>query len=142
MVRTGKVPGGSRRGLSLWVTVLLVGVGTLLHATADPAESARHLQLLATEPAADTVLVAPPSEIRLWFSQPPQARGLSIRLVDSRGELVDASEAAPDEADAKQVFSRPRQPLAPGAYTAHWRVLARDGHAQRGSFAFRVAPDD
>jgi copper resistance protein C len=108
-----------------------------LHLMSDPG-TALHLRLDSTEPAAGTVLPASPSEIRLFFSERPQMDGTSVRLADAGGELVATTEAVADDADARQVFIVPQDSLAPGAYTVHWRVIAQDGHAQRGDFDFEV----
>lgn len=97
-----------------------------------------HLRLVATSPAADSAVAGSPAEIRLFFSEAPRLRGTTIRLTRGADELVESTEAAADPEDAKELFIRPASPLAPGAYTVHWRVIAEDGHTQRGTFEFRV----
>ncbi|HSJ25305.1 MAG TPA: copper resistance protein CopC [Longimicrobiales bacterium] len=104
--------------------------------TADAA--ARHLRLDWSRPAADTVLAASPAEIRLGFSEAPQMNGTTVRLTLGSDQLVVTTAAAADPQDGRQVFIQPEAPLAAGTYTVHWRVLARDGHAQRGTFTFRI----
>ena len=131
--------------VALALGLLLAGAGPTsaapetgaLHLMSDPG-TVLHLRLDSTEPAADTVLPASPAEIRLFFSEPPQMQGTTVRLADAGGELVATTEAVADEADARQVFIVPAESLAPGAYTVHWRVIAQDGHAQRGDFDFEV----
>jgi len=102
-------------------------------------EPAPHLRLVRTTPAADTTVAESPAEIRLFFSEAPQMRGTSVRLADASENLVASSDAAADAEDARQVWIAPDAPLAPGRYTVHWRVIAEDGHTQRGSFSFRVS---
>lgn len=102
-------------------------------------EIVRHLSLVSTAPEADAVLAESPPEIRLFFSEPPQLPGSTIRLTRGQDALVATSETAPDKDDAKQLVIRPESALAPGAYTVHWRVIAQDGHAQRGTYGFRIA---
>jgi methionine-rich copper-binding protein CopC/peroxiredoxin len=102
------------------------------------ADAAPHLRLNSTQPAADASVAESPAEIRLFFSEPPQMQGTSVRLADASGELVATTEAVADEGDAREVYIVPEGSLAPGAYTVHWRVIAQDGHAQRGEFGFRV----
>jgi copper resistance protein C len=131
--------------LALALGLLLAGAGPAsaapetgaLHLASDPG-TVLHLRLDSTEPAADAVLPASPEEIRLFFSEPPQMQGTSVRLADAGGELVATTEAAADEGDAREVFIVPAGSLAPGRYTVHWRVIAQDGHAQRGDFDFEV----
>jgi copper resistance protein C len=97
-----------------------------------------HVSLVRSAPEANATLSAPPPEIRLWFSEAPQTRGTSVRLVDAAGELVATTPAIADEADPRQVFIRPEAELAPGSYTVHWRAIAQDGHASNGRLEFRV----
>lgn len=128
--------------LTLGIASALLALSLVAAVVAAPVEAEgdhpRHLRLEATSPAADTVITEPPAEIRLWFSEPPRMRGTAVRLADAGGKLVPTSEAAPDEDDPSQVLIRPRAPLPPGEYTVHWRVIARDGHAQNGTFGFEL----
>jgi len=98
-----------------------------------------HLRLVATSPAADSTVAGSPAEIRLFFSEAPQMRGTTVRLTRGAEELVASTDATADPEDAKELFIRPSAPLTPGTYTVHWRVIAQDGHTQRGTFEFRVA---
>ncbi|TVR66336.1 MAG: copper resistance protein CopC [Gemmatimonadales bacterium] len=113
------------------------GAATVL---AEPAHADEivHLRLNSTQPEADAAVAESPAEIRLFYSEPPQMDGTSVRLADAEGELVPTSEATADPDDAREVFIVPDEPLAPGTYTVHWRTIAQDGHAQRGDFSFRV----
>jgi methionine-rich copper-binding protein CopC len=121
--------------LALTLVMLPDLASASMEATGDPAP---HLRLVRTTPAADTTVAASPAEIRLFFSEAPQMRGTSVRLADAANNLVASTEAAADAEDARQVWIAPEAPLAPGRYTVHWRVIAQDGHTQRGSFSFRV----
>lgn len=134
-------PESGRTGALPWIGV--VALIALLSAMGVPtahadADVGLHLELERTEPAEDSVLSTPPSEVRLFFSEAPEPRGTSVRLADSAGELVSSTEAEADEEDRSQVFIRPLEELAPGSYTVHWRVIAQDGHAQNGEFGFRI----
>lgn len=98
----------------------------------------RHLTLRATVPEADSTVTEPPPEVRLIFSEAPQMQGTSVRLVDEGQELVPTTPATADEEDPREVFIRPDELLLDGTYTVMWRTIARDGHAQNGSFEFSV----
>jgi methionine-rich copper-binding protein CopC len=125
------------------VAVLVVGVIAAAAVTAAPADAeahaVRHLRLVSTVPAADAVLSGPPAEVRAVFSEEPGS--VSLRLSGAGDVLVPTTEAAPDPADAKVSFIRPEKALEAGEYTVRWRVVARDGHAQNGTFEFRVVAD-
>jgi len=118
---------------------LLVGLPLATLTPPAGAAAVRHLRLVASSPEADAELARGPDEIRLFFSESPEIRGTTVRLTIGADQLVPASAAAADPADPTQVFIRPEAPLAPGGYTVHWRVIARDGHTQRGTFDFRIA---
>lgn len=97
-----------------------------------------HLELRSTVPAADTTVTEGPAEVRLIFSEPPQMDGTRVRVMDSAEELIPSSDATADEEDPKEIFVRFEERLPPDAYTVFWRTIAQDGHAQNGTFEFRV----
>jgi methionine-rich copper-binding protein CopC len=119
----------------LLAATIVAGIGAGNEVHADPVP---HLRLVSTAPAADTVVAESPAEIRLFFSEAPQMRGTTVRLADAAEALVASSEVAADGEDPRQLFIRPSEPLGSGLYTVHWRVIAQDGHTQRGTFEFRV----
>ncbi len=108
-------------------------------AVAEASDAVPHLRLERSSPAADSTVTGSPEEIRLFFSEPPQMRGTSVRLTRGAEELVASTDAVAYAEDPRQVFIRPEAPLTPGGYTVHWRVIAQDGHTQRGTFVFQVA---
>ncbi len=126
--------------LAVVAALALAAWGAAASVLAEPAHADEiiHLRLNSTQPEADAAVSESPAEIRLFYSEPPQMHGTSVRLADAEGELVPASEATADSDDAREVFIVPDEPLAPGTYTVHWRTIAQDGHAQRGDFTFRV----
>lgn len=125
----------SRATPALLAVLILLG-GAWLTPAAEG--SPPHLRLVSTSPAADSVVAASPDTIRLHFSESPQMRGTTVRLTNAASELVASSDVAAHPEDPTVVFIRPGEPLGPGAYMVHWRVIAQDGHTQRGEFGFRV----
>lgn len=99
----------------------------------------RHLRLIRSQPASDTTIAQSPEEIRLFFSEAPQIPGSTVRLTAGSDRLMETTETAADDDSPGQLFIRPTNSLSAGLYTVHWRVMAQDGHAQRGSFEFRIA---
>lgn len=95
-----------------------------------------HLHLERSAPAADSV-VAPPSEIRLWFSEATDATATSIRVTDAGGRLAATGKLEPSE-DGKVVRVGVEGTLTDGPYTVSWRTIGDDGHVVRGDFAFTV----
>lgn len=79
-----------------------------------------------------------PEQVQLWFSQVPQAKSTSIRLIDSSGEPVETGDVVQDTEDGKHQSIQVLGELAPGAYTVAWRSMASDGHVVRDDFSFTV----
>ncbi len=122
----------------LFALFLAAGLAPQADASADEVP---HLRLVSTSPAADTIVAESPSEIRLFFSEPPQMQGTTVRVADASEALVASTAVAADGDDPRQVYIRPVAALGAGSYTVHWRVIAQDGHTQRGSFGFRVGSE-
>jgi len=136
LIRSKSLRLSALAALVLGSGILAARIAPVTAAQAD--DTVPHLRLLSTAPAADTVVSASPAEIRLFFSEPPQMRGTTVRLVNAAEELVATTSAEADAEDPKEVFIRPESPLAAGSYTVIWRVIAQDGHTQRGDFSFPV----
>lgn len=95
-----------------------------------------HFELSRSAPAADSV-VAPPEEIRLWFTQGAQEDATSIRLLDGSGNLVELGALESSDDRTEHAAAIPNL-LADGTYTVAWRSMAADGHVVRGEFEFSV----
>ena len=104
---------------------------------APPASG--HAFLDRAVPAVGSVVRAPPTEIRLRFTQRLEPAFSSIRVFDRDGRQVDRGDARVDATDP--VLLRVSLPvLPPGAYRVTWRVLSVDAHVTEGDFTFDVAP--
>ncbi len=110
-----------------------IGATSLPFATPD-----LHFALSKSMPEADSSIGSPP-EVRLWFTEVPEASSVSIRLVDSGGDLIAAGDVAQDEDDGKVFSVAIEGPLAAGGYTVAWRAIGADGHVVRDDFEFAVA---
>ena len=97
-----------------------------------------HFALTGSAPAAGST-VASVDEIRLTFSQVPQANSVSVRLVTAGGDLVETSALESDPSDGTIVFVGVDTHLDNGTYTVAWRGIGDDGHVVSGDFAFTLA---
>src|SRR5918995_418360 len=120
--------------------LLLLAIGTL--AAVGQRDPAAHANLIQADPPVDGLVAAPPSQLRLVFSEEVYGGegSPSIQILDAEGEAMGASlvgsGVSPD---------RPREVLVNvdglerGTYTVVWSVRsATDGHTQGGTYAFRV----
>jgi copper resistance protein C len=124
--------------LSAIAVAFLVVAGT-------PVPSRAHARLLASTPRDNELLAASPGSVHLWVNEILDHDFNSIEVFfDSAPESDRQSlTAGPAEVDPdnRTHLSVPLQPLRPGSYVVHWKVLSRDGHTARGRFSFRVLPD-
>ena len=103
-----------------------------------PGRAAAHANLAESDPAANSVLETPPSEVTIRFTEPLEPALSEIRVLDSRGERVDLGDSALDPNDPT-VMSVSLGTLDNGAYTVAWtNVSTVDGHRVRGAFLFSV----
>ena len=103
-----------------------------------PGRVAAHANLAESDPAANSVLDAPPERVVIRFTEPLEAALSEIRVLDSEGERVDLGDSALDPGDLT-VMSVSVGALDSGTYTVAWtNVSTVDGHRVRGAFLFSV----
>ncbi|GAB2855922.1 copper resistance protein CopC [Actinoallomurus bryophytorum] len=98
--------------------------------TAVPAEA--HTTLTSSDPAKGATVTSP-AQIRLTFADPVRFTGVVV--TDARG---GHHESGKSQAVDNHVTEAVAGPLAAGAYTVGWRVVAPDGHPVTGEFGFTV----
>lgn len=123
---------------AIGVLALVLAAG---HTLSAEASAARHLALERSIPEAEASVGQGLEEVRLFFTQPPQPTGSSIRIVNASDQMMEATDARPDGDDPSEVFVRLAGALAPGSYTVHWRALAQDSHPANGDFEFEVVTE-
>jgi methionine-rich copper-binding protein CopC len=102
--------------------------------TANAAQAHALLES-ASPPVGGTV--APPSEIRITFSEgvEPKFSGLTI---SGPSGAVPVGKAAVAPGDDKVLIVKVGRTLAPGTYTVKWRAVSVDTHHTQGDFDFTV----
>ena len=115
------------RGLLLTLVGWVLGVGLALG----------HSGLQRAEPPVESKLKRPPSEVKLYFSEPLEQDYSTVRVKDARGVQVDRQDARVDPSNPL-LLRVTLQPLEHGPYTVIWRVLSVDSHVTEGRFTFRV----
>lgn len=100
--------------------------------------SVRHFGLAKSIPAADSSIESP-AQLQLWFTQAPQEGSVTIRLIDSNGDLVETGDPVRNAEDGKLMEVEVGRTLPGGAYTVAWRGIGDDGHVVRDDFGFRVS---
>jgi methionine-rich copper-binding protein CopC len=98
----------------------------------------RHLKLVKSSPAADSVLATAPTAIRLWLSEPAELPATKIALTTAAGATVKlnaVTRAASKDAPLEATIATP---LANGVYKVTWKAMSKDGHVVNGTFTFTV----
>ena len=105
--------------------------GVLLGAT----NASAHAHLESAAPAPDSN-VAAPATVTLHFTEALEPRFSGFEIADAHGARVNAPSGVGQ--DPATLVATPAAPLAAGAYTVTWHIVARDGHRMRGTYAFTV----
>ncbi|HET7181717.1 MAG TPA: copper resistance protein CopC [Candidatus Limnocylindrales bacterium] len=110
----------------------------VLATVAWPGEVAAHALLKASDPAKGATLGSAPTSITLTFTETPDPRLSSVKVLDSAG-TNHTTGALTTVAGDELSLSVPLDALPDGGYTVSWRaVSAVDGHISAGSFVFGV----
>lgn len=104
-----------------------------------PAAAVAHSFLERADPRPGSTVRTAPAEVRLRFTERLEPAFSTVRVTDEKGRRVDRGEAHMEPGVPRQLRV-PLEPLGPGRYAVHWRVLSVDSHVVEGDFTFRVAP--
>jgi hypothetical protein len=98
-----------------------------------------HAHLQTAEPAVGSTIQAPPTEIRIRFSEGVEPAFSGITLTTSGGAAIAVEKAAVDPQNDALMVIKIDKPLAPDTYKVDWHAVAVDTHRTEGSFTFTVA---
>jgi copper transport protein len=114
----------------------LVALAVAAVALIAPAGALAHVILLGSEPVTQSRVDAPPSKVRLRFSQPVTITSRALQVLAPDGTLLSGT---PRTEEGGTVVVAPVSRLAEGTgYTVRWRVIGDDGHSPAGVFTFGV----
>ncbi|MCA1656467.1 MAG: copper resistance protein CopC, partial [Actinobacteria bacterium] len=104
-------------------------------AVAAPSAGA-HAAFLGSSPAPGERVGTPPAAVTLRFTEEPDRRLSSVRLLDARSGRRLPAQA---RASGTTLVLAPAANLARGSYRVQWRTVATDdGHELEGTFGFGV----
>ena len=96
-----------------------------------------HARLISSTPAANGT-VAPPSEIRLEFSEGVEPRFSGVTLSAAPGGAAELGVASVEAGYPDVLIVPIAKPITPGVYTVHWHAVSADTHRTQGTFKFTV----
>jgi copper transport protein len=120
----------SRSARTLLLVVLALGV--------LPASASAHAQLEGSSPQRGAVVRTAPDQVVFRFDEPVEGTFRAVRVFDRAGKRVDAGDAFHPGGVGKALAVHLRNGVAPGSYTATYRVVSADGHIVSGGFVFSV----
>ena len=113
----------------------LVLAGFVVLAAAGAAIA--HAFLDHAEPPVGATVAAPPSALRLYFSEPIEPLFSGVTLSAIGGQPV-ATAAASVDPQNRALLILPLPPLTAGRYRVSWHVVSADTHRTEGSYEFEV----
>lgn len=119
--------------VGLLILAAIVGGMALDVVTAGPA--AAHATLVATTPAENARLEAPPPQVTLEFTEGVDVGAGYARVLGPGGDRVDTGTASED---AGVVTIPLRSGLPDASYIVTYRVVSEDAHPISGAYAFAV----
>ncbi len=128
---------------SLVVAVLAAGIPALASGAdmaggAMPGALMRHLKLVRSFPAADTVLATSPEKITIELSEAVEVTGAKLTLATQGGAPIVLGALRREPSAPKVLRADVSTTLASGSYAVSWRTMSKDGHVVKGTFGFRV----
>ena len=123
----------TRRAVTALFAALVATVVAML-AGALPAEA--HAGLVASTPAASSVLDTSPPAIALDFDENIDVPLTSIQLFDQDGKAIELG--PPTEGSDQSIVEATVPTIGQGTYAVVWRVSSADGHIVDGAFSFQI----
>ncbi len=102
-----------------------------------PLWASAHAHLLNSEPPANALISQSPNQLRLRFSEPIEKKFVRINVMADSHSLTLTSENIQWIAETKTLLVNLPVHQA-SSYEVQWSILAKDGHASRGQFVFKV----
>jgi len=115
---------------------LIIGLAVAL---AFGQAAAAHAFLDRAEPKVGSRIAAPPTQVRLRFTQSLEPT-LCVVKVDGPAGFGGAMAAQPLGGDSRVLVIGLRKPVPAGRYVVRWRVVSVDSHTTAGDFSFEVRP--
>ncbi len=121
---------------------LSVALAAVVLLALAPAVASAHAILQESSPERGETLDSSPDRIEFRFNEPVETSFGAIRLFDSDGEQIPASEVSHPADDQSSISSAPLEELEDGSYTAVYRVVSADSHPISGGLVFSVGSPD
>lgn len=122
-----------RRTVSTVVLLSAIGI------VASPTLGLAHAELIGASPAKGATVSAP-QELRLTFSEKLEIPLTRITMIAAGKDTVKLGAITADPKSDGTIIVPVMGAVRAATYTISWRTAGEDGHAMKGSYAFRVKP--
>jgi methionine-rich copper-binding protein CopC len=95
-----------------------------------------HANLISAAPAANSMAMPPPTELRLKFSEGIEIKFTKVKVTGPNKKAIEAGPAKLDPADNTVLIVPLTAPLPDGKYAVDWQAVSVDGHKTKGSYGF------
>ena len=100
----------------------------------DPAFA--HARLVSATPAANSMAMPAPTELRLKFSEGIEIKFSKVKVLGPDKTPIATGPIKVDPNDKSLLIVPMTAALPDGKYTIEWQVVSVDGHKTSGSYAF------
>lgn len=114
----------------------ITAVACAVAVSIPPAAALAHSEVVSTSPKSSGSASTKITKVTVTFSGP--MRSGTIRVTGPGGGVVSIGRGGSDPRNVNRLTVSLKRGLKVGRYTATWTAKAADGHAQRGSFRFRL----
>lgn len=102
-----------------------------------PSMVSAHAVLVESEPKAESIVHAPPDQIKIWFNENVASEFKSLTVINSSGKRIDNNDVKQGALDRSHLYATVPN-LPPDTYTVRYRVMSADTHIITGKFTFTV----
>ncbi|MHC5905146.1 copper resistance CopC/CopD family protein [Streptomyces sp. S6] len=127
------MPSATTSRVRTWVLLFLAVTGALL---AGAAPASAHAALTGSDPTQGSVVAQAPTQVTLTFSEKIATSADSVRVLDPKGNRVDAGK--PNNTDGASYAVPLRGGLPDGTYTVTYQIVSEDSHPVAGAFTFSI----
>ena len=95
-----------------------------------------HTEVRSTSPASGATAKTTITSASVTFTG--EVKSGTLRVTGPGGKVVSIGAGGRDPRNPKRLLAGLKGSLKAGSYTASWKIAARDGHSQHGSFRFTL----
>jgi len=130
----------ARKRAASFVRIVVAGGLLVIFLVGAVIQVQAHATYLRSEPADNSVVVVPPSVIKIWYTEPIAANFSTAQLLDLSSKQIPVRVEYDSGNPTLMIIIPPT--LANGVYTLNWLAAsASDGHQSRGYIVFRVGEE-